>query len=698
MTTYAFRLNELPPTRALEVLATVGPEVLALCQGGTGLHVATRRVLGLRVQLVVPDPYLPAAAATMRPAFEKLTKVLDDMTNGVQQERMPVEDTSLMPLDQALAFLLLYSGSEGDPAVPEGGEHLLLARHLTCTQFASLFEDLRFHGTNMVVAEWLDDHALPSYAFHIRDDVTRRSSLQSFEAGGGLDGVVRLAAFRASHHLVFLPLQYAPSRQALQAFCTLAVTVPGLLRLSRTADKAERLVAITLSASQTGQPTGTTYPLAHLDFIRQAQLVPSATAYASLEMHDLHASAEALQTLRAAIMQAQPHVGYRLELRPGYRVDGVEVERLRMRQQLAELDQKLSYMNSLQEARPVLLRFTQRQLPALADAIRCFPPADINAGLIQYGFQATDDGHGAWHYLFFDPRATVMTEPYPEVRWERLDDSPRRFWLDPSWARYYHDQAHGNTCLVFVPEGTALFPTLHSWGPDDMDKYMREVMGSWFHGHAGVQAIPEHPIYLFDGVPQPDAPVRVQVLDRAAFQPLHLMLGWLNDHLCLLDTLDVHTIIEQMATSVRREALATQMERNAQDAEARFTAMADRARDTIVAEATELTTVLTSELTSLATQARETHQQITVLHGQLRFAEEVLQSLQTTQQQLAEVLTDSAALGEKYSKEFQEHLKQINQAITTANNTHSTVTRQVEAAIDRLLQTRERLRDKLYSW
>jgi hypothetical protein len=126
--------------------------------------------------------------------------------------------------------------------------------------------------------------------------------------------------------------------------------------------------------------------------------------------------------------------------------------------------------------------------------------------------------------------------------------------------------------------------------------------------------------------------------------------------------------------------------------------MADRARDTIVAEATELTTVLTSELTSLATQARETHQQITVLHGQLRFAEEVLQSLQTTQQQLAEVLTDSAALGEKYSKEFQEHLKQINQAITTANNTHSTVTRQVEAAIDRLLQTRERLRDKLYSW
>jgi len=165
------------------------------------------------------------------------------------------------------------------------------------------------------------------------------------------------------------------------------------------------------------------YPLDHLDFIDETAITPPVSDYAQIQVFDLKSTPQAREQLAEAIKNAKPEVGYKLELRKGHQLEKADADRLSIMEKLIELENKLAYLNSVSQPKPLLLRFTQHQLPALADAIRSFPPNDVRKGYILYAFQATNSNPLGWHYLWFDPSATIMTEPYPAWRWTKLDSS-----------------------------------------------------------------------------------------------------------------------------------------------------------------------------------------------------------------------------------------------------------------------------------
>ncbi len=548
----SFVFRGVTPRQVLAALNRVASDLPLLSEVGFGLRLEASSVLGTYLSAVVPEFTDTVKGAqrqdAVNEAIGRLGSALAQVGGSADPAVEDVDEAAVMPWPAGTAWCLLNDTAE-DATVSGSDEWLVLGFDLGDARAAQLVEDVRFHATHFRIGTATDPARRTVLVLHIKDDASRGASFRALRESGSLDDTVILRAAVVDGRYLFLPEDTRPGIRALQDFLRIVLADGRSFGLPERADEADMVLAVREEPGAEGQPpVATVYALETVEFEDQAEVTPKAAGYASLSLEPLEADSAKLIALSEAIQNAEPKVGYRLELRDGHHVDATEAERIRLMEQLSDLEYRLAYLNAVSEPRPVLLRYDGSQIAALADAIRAFPEADLRGERILYGFQATEDNPGGWHFLYFDPRATIMTEPYPAWRWKTPDASNMQFWLDPYWARYYADA--GNQGLIFVPEGMALFPALHGWEPEDMDGYMRAMLRRWFDDDRAAADMPARPIYVFDGGAGPEADIRIQVIDFGAMRPVGLVLGWLNDNLVIRNGMNVEKQISGAAADM----------------------------------------------------------------------------------------------------------------------------------------------------
>lgn len=625
---------------------------------------------------------------------DKLVNSYSELKGSLPAQR-PFENEGL-PLASGLSWLLLNSLTDerdrAQPVVP--GEYLLVGQQLGDKRAASVFEDLRFHATHTRVAAGKGDSG-PCHLFHVLDDQERHSSFLSVLASGAFSDMNPLLAYQSDPYKLFLA--QPPSNKALSLVVTILRGMPSLLGLTQMSE-AGLLLAID-SSGPTGSEEGAInqYYLGTLSFYSQVHFVPEAKDYAEFEMHLLENSKEMLSDLRAAVGRSAPNVGYRLELRSMKRLDLVELERMRLLERQNEVAYKLAYLDSVSRPRPLLMRFSERQLPAFAEVIRSFPLEVLRKGYPRYGFQArvdpkqvsSEDAAGL-HYLFIEPEDAV--EIVPLLNCGEGPNAPTRFWLDPFWARYYHGS--DKACLVFVPEQSALFPAMHGWNSQAMDQYLREILGEWFRDRE-LPKIPASPLYLFEGDLHPDATMSISVLDMDQFQPLQTRLGWINDHLSLCHALDLDRFIANMANEAGRSRLADSVVEKARQSEQALEQLLVQVNRSSARTLAELSDTVNAEYNQVLSQTQETTSYLKDLYDYLQELTLLGRGAEST---AAQAFRDLVKVEGKYRDlgRFMEKLEQdIDAELFKTDKARQKMIQKVSRGVAELSTTHEALRIKL---
>jgi hypothetical protein len=686
-TTSGFLYGELSPSEVLEVLAGLGDHLHTLRQRGIRIVRLSQGALGTYSGIFVPD------TGGQDLAERRLREVLQELRPQAEPRTLQLAEGQAMTLESAILWLLISSHGEAESSQPGEGEWLVVAPDLGTEAVAKLAEDLRFHATAMYLAPGRTRSGGQIYLFHLKADSRRKSSFQSFVTAGGLQGGDLLAAFDCQGDTFFLPVEHAPSRRALAAFRQIILRVPQLLGVNQVqADDRGRLLAIVLRTADK-RLRANLLILGQVAFVDQIKVAPTVVSYIDLEVEPLQADETAVQALRNAVAEAKPQVGYRLELRHSSYRRGSDREIRRLSERLADLRHRLSYARSLQRTYPRLLRFSQRQVPALADAIRCFPMQTVSEGLVTYGFQAstTDAGDSkGWHFLLFDSADAKMREPYPPWQWLDLGSETRFFWLDPLWAEHSFDQ--GTASLVFVPKGLSLFPTLHAWEPEEIDSQLRKTVSEWFPGSAKRFAQLRQPVYVFDGEPEANGKIYLQVLDRQAFKPLSETIGWINDHLVLhRSESGVEELISSLARDATQRELADAMREAAKQSRQRFADTAQRVNQAIAAEASELLDVMTREVTEIASKCRQGEAQVDELVKALQTMEEAVREAVAAPGKVERAITVADQAADRRLR----LLAEVERKLSKGSTQRDALTKRSAAEITKQQETEAELRKRL---
>lgn len=627
-----FLLDELSPAQALQVLAQASEGTGGAALEEIKLRASSSAFYGTVVTLFIPDFHAQRGSQKeLQQKRDAADRVIDAYRQVKAREpRHGEPDANLLTLAQGVGWLM--SNSTAHPAVkPQAGEYLLIAPDANAKRAATIIEDLHFHATDLkiTVARAPDDERVV-HLFHLLDDPKRRSGFQAAYVGQLFADCVLLAGFADEEALVFLPEQSQPGRDSLHYFCRLLRAAPGLFSNHSRAVEKGLLAAIAAQPMTETPPNDTVhyafYYLGGLTFFNQLEFAPPPPEHITIEVHDLATSEKDVQRLRSAIANAEPLVAHRLALRPGHYREFKLTEYERLARQQLDIEYRLAYLSSIKAERPTLLRFTQQQLPALADVIRCLPMKFLQGDDLLYGFQAVERHYPAGlHYLLKSPHV-VMDEIDPLPLWHALDQMAMRFWLDPLWSRYY--RGRGNECLVFVPEGMTLFPPMHCWEATEMDTYLRDILAQWFHGHHGVASIPEKAIYLFEPAPHAPDMIHISVLNRANFQTLRTQLGWFNDNLAIMSELSVAGFIQTLADDIAKRDITARVAQEAQQRIATFEAAAMNTSQQVAEKTNELTTVITQELNRLVQKAQTTTEEIRDLNLRLGQLQSVYNDMQ----------------------------------------------------------------------
>lgn len=682
-----FSLNDMSPKKALQLCAT-----FARTQG-----VAQRQLLAgtlcdvrevgpvVHVDLYVRDRGGEKGNTWWTAAFETLRT---EYTNEMKKGHIIASPPSIArPLANKLPALLEKerSGLETDIVRPLEKERLIVA-----PPDVELLAELRFHTTSLrAAAVRIDGEARVLY--HVVDDRERLSSFQSLIDADALHGAPVLSGYQVvvegTERLIFMSGKAHVDRGALVHFCELIEHAPELFNAPPTRGGGPVEALIFGDKPKVRKLVLTR----HVAWRTEQQLSARYAEPAQADVIVTDQVPEVLTRLEEQLRSLEGH-GYQLEMTRSRYQEWNEAQYERLQLQQAEIIEGLAELESFAILRPLLLRYTQRDLPVLADTLRSYAVPDLKR--LKYAFQATGDRFSdGVHYIFVEP-GIVMSDLDPLVYWDGMAEQPLRFWLDPHWAHHYFEG--GDQALVFTPRGRTLRPPLHSWGAKDMDSYLRDVLGPRYHGKYGVAKLPERPLYVFDGEPGRGENIYLTVLDRAAFQPLDVKLGWLNDNLYALDALGIEPFITGIARDASRRQLAEQFADEADRAAAHFNHLAQELSDRIAGHTGELTDHISGALHVLTEKAEAFTNKAHELDVQIKEIEALYEEMSA----LARRAQGLAAEAEKKAVEeldaFSEtQTVRVERKIEQAEATRASLEVRADGTVATLNDTRARLRDKL---
>lgn len=627
-------------------------------------------------------------------AYDLVEDTYKAITNGTPSRTN--KDDGYQSVAIALPNLLIKSHIADDSRRLQSARYnakhkLLIAQGISATKYVNL---LRYATSFQVAAAKTNADSYVLY--FLVDDTARFSAFQSAVDGNlfaeDLQLVCYISEQAGNERYLFLPGNIHPKQQALDYFCNILVAMPTLFDIQPKSEMGKVIAAVSLSPSDEPEGKAQLFYIAHLTFSSEGLSSPSITKVHTFEIVQLNGNPEVLKQLQDEIRKLDPPVGYRLRLRNTRyrRPNEYEYDRLALAQ--IEISERLVELTSLRTPRPTLLRFTQKQLPVLADVLRSYSVKDLVR--LRYAFQGTTDRFSEGvHYLFVEPDV-VMVELDPLVCWDKYGLQLMRFWLDPHWAQFYNRIE--NKALVFVPHGMALYPSMHSWGASTMDAYLRDILGETYHGESGVGTIPDAPLYLFDRDASYDSNLYLTILDRNQFYPLDRMrLGWLNDNLSLLDAVGVAEFIKQMADHTKQQRIANDVAKMSQDTENQFQALATQINETVAKITNDLTACLTSELQRIVEDTQDLTQKAQALQRRV----DELESLHQEMTALADRTNNMVQQVEKKIPEVEQHTEQLSsrveRVISETERQRQRLQEDTDQAVEVLKQTHVTLKVKL---
>lgn len=687
-------LRSLTPTQAIQVL-TGGVSN----SDGKGLDQVRIKLLAqpnqpLRVMLVVPNVDSPLKSGLVEAYTHKVGN------SGMRIDNTLPSDT--LSLRDGVLWLLTLPAQDEEPAPVFVGEYLV-ALGDDATRAEQLLRMIAATATQVAVTAWSGDQA-QGYLFHVLADPDRDEAFTTLVEPQARTTVLRAyeaGRYQGEHWLVFAPANQAPARHTLAGFASLHRLADGLFHPpgqpeGSTLRGRKLLVAIAprLDAPTNGQPPLDVFYLRHLTFSPRERFAPAVRPPSPVRVWSLQNSAAALDHLRQAIDAAGKaqglRVGYHLRLRSTRFVAEPHRDRDRLLEQKELIEQKLEYLDSTELPRPKLLRFSEQQLPVLADYIRSYPMRVLADQIaVRYAFQSTRPDGTGFHFLLIDPSRAPQIEVDPLPRWERFGDPTIRFWLDPFWARFYLGE--GET-LVYVPEGHYLTPTMHATTKRELDDYMRAVIGQWCRPEEGVPPIPAKPLYLFEPHATEVNHLEIVVLDHAQFLPLGRRLDWLNKHLHVRHTREKgHLILDRISDVLSEDELLSQLDATKAERAQRLKATITEGAEQVAQSTQQLAQLLTDDLQAI-----------------LKLSQDTLQSLGEAKERLNQLyLAQNQALAlEKAASSAADQLKTTiaaagkeTDALRTAVQTETTRAEQAhqeaESRIAQLDQLYAQLRDRL---
>lgn len=738
-------LDNLSPAIALQTLAGAAQTLRAAGQDSSSL-LDVRIGIDTLGSITTVELHTPVGdGRSHTPAAQQVTEAVlraysERVSNIVPTAREAfVADT--LPLSEGVAQLLVQPVSQ--PVEPEPTECLVVIEGIDARRAGQIFEDARFDATSVrtLVALAAQDAGRTDravYLFHIRDDRGRRSTFQGALSGERFTDCTQLACFDAGGGAkVFLPAKLAPGRPELEAFRDLVRAIPTLGQTGGSArppspivnghrpDPDERLVAV--YPRDAGRPwqsdAGTSHfavvYLGSLQFRDQLDIQPQRRA-GTYEVVDLRASETVAASLRDVIERSGTGIGYRLELRATEYTEPPEEQELsRLDQEIFDLELRRAALRSLAPQKPFLFRFSQGQLAGLADVLRAYPPRVLQEGQLQYAFQPAAGSRGSetvrgertgLHFVLVDPeQAGAMME---KLRFPEFPPAgpTMRFWLDPYWARYYLDQGlggrsngaertDGDDCLVFVPYGTALFPSMHDWDTGEMQEYLQFAVRRWFTpsdpgaGPGSPAAVfPERAVYIFDGRPDPNATIHVTVLDRDRFCPLKQQIGWINTNLeAMRPDTDVEDIISSIADARTREAVLSTITARAAAAEESFDRTVIAANAHVASRLKELIDALNVEMTGLIDRAQRTTTDVVRLKSRLQDLDITRLDMRRLDTEVTGAAQEAGKSADGLNAYYNAQLRSAQQAVKAADTARLTADKEIVEAVKRLQASRANL-------
>lgn len=689
-----FICDGLHPAQALKLLAEASSGMPGDYLGEIGLRAPSGEFDDAAI--VAPDVDPRSGKDGHKKALDGLIRAYRRMDGKIPKRTADI--SAAMPISKGLFRLLADCGGESgdDSAEVAENEFLVLGRNLDKTRARDVFEELRFHATSLKIASKASKNGTV-WLFHVLDDHERKSTFQSAVAGSMFAGCRVLNGFRGDGRRIFLHPEITPGKTALDSFCRIVTSAPALFKIGKAADPGGLLAAIDMWPGEKRGRAKNRFVflnLAGIFFSSRAEFTPKPAEHADFEFYDLSKNRDALGELRSALESIGPQIGYRLELRTTRHLEAAEKQRDKFQEELVNIEYKLAYLESMARPRPLLLRFTQAGLPALADVLASYPQPVIRDGLMQYAFQSVENRPSGLHYLMIDPKA-VKSELEPLSLLSARNGDAVRFHLDPFWARYYHGA--DNQYLVFTPEGSALSPPMHDWDNRSMDAYLREIMGKWLDSENETATVPEKPIYIFDGKTGPDEKIHISVLDRDQFQPLKKRLGWLNDNLEIIRAVEKEESFSGMAEDIAEKRFADHFRAEREEAVAAFEEAAEDAGEKIAARLGEMTEVFTVEIDRFVEKIRKTAAGIPELRKRLETYTDASAGMRKKLSQ-AENQKENIENKSKYLSSEMKRLenKVVRPALREAMKTREKIEEEVMAEIDKLRQTHDRIRKKLY--
>ena len=699
---YYFYFDNLSPKEALNLLAETSSKNI------DGSYFNNLRIKcnvfqsGINVSIIFPDAQSEKRSYNGRKEKKHILEALREVykkISGVNAE--PIREESITDsisfIKGIVWLLLLNSIDKSDEIQPfETDRFLIVSKNIDHQRARFIFDEIYYNATNVELSCGENNDKF-YYLFDVLDDQERKSSFLSSIAGKTFNDSNILRCFELNNYSVYLPFGYKPTENALNDFCKIFQNIPEFF--ARQNIESGRLIAVlTLPHTKEELPKKQfeILNLIGLRFFNQVQFLPKMISRANFYVSDLSQSQEKLENLSQIIDNAEPSIGYRLELRKTKFEDDVDNERNRLLEKQSDIEYKLAYIESILPSKPILLRFNQKQLPALADVLRSFPNNVLRDGKLKYAYQSTRKNPSGLHFIMIDPSISQMTEQLdPLLMWTKTDEPPVKFWLDPSWARYYN--GNGNDSLIFVPEKTSLSPPMHGWDVEDMDSYMRSVLKQWFHGKYGIDDIQkiEKPIYIFDATPQPDKDIEISILNQDNMKPLITQLGWINDNLIIIDSLGNEKFIEEMAKDITGQKIAERIHEKSEIIIESFEKTAEKTSQNISEKLDLLAQICSSEIKELVSKTDETINKIINLKEQLN-------SFVLTQKEMEELNKEAQNAKdktEKKSKELENEMKKlentVNPNLIKAESSIKETKEKIIDAIKKLKETRNQLKQEL---
>jgi hypothetical protein len=535
----------------------------------------------------MPDVYRPHAC-TEREALERLASEADAGQDRLSRVRIEFDSSvhrritlwvpdlvgqsqppqSAVGLDEALGRVLVNGSADSRRAAEPSHERLFITSGVSTDAVVATLRRLERFATPARVAKLRSEAGTDVWLLHVLVDRERHSGFAGLEALGVFESWQSLSGYESEGCRLFLTAGVSVARDLLPPLWRLMSNdgAASLLALAPQGPRDERFYVLCRTERASIAPASAPDGFERIALPSHAFVDSIEVGYAldaSVRVSPLFQDVEAPNLVNQLREQA-PSRGYRLTLESTRAVEEAARDLDRLRSQQAYLSQRIAYAESLHRPRPRLLRFNSRQLSALAHTIYSFAPDSLFAARphVRYAFRATTQEPAGRHYLWIDPE-TVRRTPDPLPLYE--SSPPMRFWLDPTWGRHYHDEGGAAGC-VFVPEQTALVPSLHAWIPGDMDEHLRRVFGSAFaaaplrrdrppSGQRATESAGGSSVYILDREPGNTGALELTVFERDAFKPIAASVNWINDNITVADRLDVTHLLRETAATARADLL-----------------------------------------------------------------------------------------------------------------------------------------------